>query len=186
MLRSQARGNQWWNPQGSGNPAIDSMIGAIPGVQRLTQAIGEASPPDFGTFIEPGLRRAIEFNLNEGGMPQQEYDASRRRLGAGLNTALSRANVGNARRGSWNPSSVGSSTRPEFGQFGDALAGLEGQRAQLRQTAVNQAGQHLTSLAPIAAQQSRAAQEGFGEFLRQYGSGPGFSILSSSRQRALP
>jgi hypothetical protein len=162
---------------------IDRILGAIPGAQQITSAIGEAAPPGFGGFIEPGLQQAIEFNLREGGMPQQEYDLARGRLGSGLNQALSRSNVASARRGSFNPQSAAAASRPAFANFGNQLAQLEGQRANLRQRAVTQAGQQLTSLAPIAAAQSQAAQTGFGDFLRQLAAGPRQSVTSSRRGR---
>lgn len=164
------------NGRGGTQSYEDRIMGAIPGAQRMTAALGAAGPQDFGQFIEPGLQQAIRFNLDEGGMPQQAYDQSRTRLGQGLNTALSRNAAVNARRGLYNPGSVASSSRPAFANFGGQLASLEAERANLRQRAVTQAGQQLTSLAPIAASQTRAAQEGFGEFVRQGSRGPRLSI----------
>lgn len=176
-----------YNRPGGSTAMVDRYLGAIPGAQQLTNAIGAAGPQDFGQFIEPGLQQAIDFNLNQGGMPQQAFDAASNRIGQGLNQAISRNSVANARRGSYNPGSVASSNRPAFGNFANARSNLETERANLRQRAVTTAGNQLTGLAPIAARQNQAAQEGFGNFLSQLAAGPRMSMYSTGQsRRALP
>jgi hypothetical protein len=125
-------------------------------------------PRDFGGFIEPALGRALDFQLTEGGMPQEEYDKGVQNIGQSLNSSLARANVEGAARGSYNKGNIAGATRPAFAGYAGAVSDLQARRAKMRQDAMAEALRAGIQLAPIAADQSRAEQEGFGALVRKH------------------
>jgi hypothetical protein len=139
-----------------------NLRSAIPEASTLSRNINEAGPESFGGFIEPLLQQGLQSGIGDDNTALQ-FQQGQQQLGAGLNSALSRANVGSARRGSFDPSA--GATQAATGQFGNSLAQLIGQREKQRADQISTTTGQLAGLAGIPAAQSRAEQEGFGSIL---------------------
>jgi len=153
--------------------------------QQYMQGVEGGAPFAGQGFAEntlPSLYGGIR-GMMAGGMSDAEYGQQRTSLGQGFNQAVGRANQASARAGAWNPQQSANSgmMRGAMQSYSGGIAGLESERQRIARESREKGTGIAAGLAGQSADEMRAAQTAYGNYLRQLQQQPGGSIALPAR-----